>query len=287
MIEGTDADSFAYSLSNLAEIIFPCLDAAGTRRVVEVGAFKATTTRDLLDWAEARGSKVTAVEPVPREELISLQRERPELELVQETSLDALRHIELGDAIILDGDHNYYTLSHELRLIDDRAERFPLIFLHDVAWPLARRDAYEDPDQVPEGDRQPHSRGVGLAPGNAGVVEGGLYYSCVASQEGGPRNGVLTAIEDFMSERAGLHLAVVPAFFGLGVLWPEDAPWAGDVEALVAPWDRNPMVQRLEDNRIWHLIARLDLDHELDAERAGAAPGRRLSTLRRRLSGRA
>jgi hypothetical protein len=45
------------------------------------------------------------------------------------------------------------------------------------------------------------------------------------------------------------------------------------------------MVQRLEDNRIWHLIARLDLDHELDAERAGAAPARRLSTLRRRLSG--
>lgn len=287
VIEGTDADSFAYSLSNLAEIIFPCLEAVRPRRVVEVGAFKATTTRDLLEWADQAGCSVTAVEPVPREELLELQRERPELELVKETSLDALRHIELGDSIILDGDHNHYTLTNELRLIDDRAERFPLVFLHDVAWPLARRDAYEAPDLIPEQHRQPLSRGVGLAPGESGVVDGGLYYSCVASREGGPRNGVLTAIEDFMSERSGLRLAVVPAFFGLGVLWPEDASWADGVKALVAPWDRNPMVQRLEENRIWHLIARLDLDHELDRERVGPPPGRRLSTLRRRLSGRA
>jgi hypothetical protein len=287
VIEGTDADSFAYSLSNLAEIIFPCLEAVRARSVVEVGAFKATTTRDLLEWAEGTGCKVTAVEPAPREELISLQQERPELAVVQETSLDALRHIELGDAVILDGDHNYYTLSNELRLIDERAESFPLVFLHDVAWPLARRDAYEDPDQVPEQERQPLSRGVGLAPGEAGVVDGGLYYSCVASREGGARNGVLTAIEDFMAERSGLRLAVIPAFFGLGVLWPESAPWAEDVAALVAPWDRNPMVERLEENRIWHLIARLDLDHELDRERASSSKGGGLSALRRRLSGRA
>jgi hypothetical protein len=287
VIEGTDADSFAYSLSNLAEIIFPCLEAVKPRGVVEVGAFKATTTRDLLEWADQVDCSVTTVEPVPREELLELQRERPELELVKETSLDALRHIELGDAIILDGDHNHYTLSNELRLIDGRAERFPLVFLHDVSWPLARRDAYEAPDQIPEQYRQPLSRGVGLAPGEAGVVDGGLYYSCVASREGGPRNGVLTAIEDFMSERSGLRLAVIPAFFGLGVLWPEDAFWAEDVEALVAPWDRNPMVERLEENRIWHLIARLDLDHELDRARAGTPASRRLSTLRRRLSGRA
>ena len=93
--------------------------------------------------------------------------------LVRETSLEALRHIELGDAIILDGDHNHYTLTNELRLIDDRAERLPLRVLHDVGWPLARRDAYEAPDQIPEQHRQPLARGVGLAPGDAGVVAAG------------------------------------------------------------------------------------------------------------------
>jgi hypothetical protein len=267
VIEGSDADSFAYSLSNFAEIIFPCLEAAGARSVIEVGAFKATTTRDLLDWADGRDCKVVAVEPAPREEVIELQRERPELDLVTETSLEALSHVDPADAILLDGDHNYYTLSAELRLIEERADRLPLIFMHDAGWPLARRDAYEAPDQIPKKHRQKLARGVGLVPGNPGTVRGGLYYECVAKREGGPANGVLTAIEDFMAERDGLRLAIVPAFFGLGVLWSEDAPWAEQVGRHLERWDRDPVLGRLEENRILQLIARLDLDLALDEER--------------------
>ena len=32
-----------------------------------------------------------------------------------------------------------------------------------------------------------------------------------------------------MAEREGLRLAIVPAFFGFGLIWHEDAPWAGAV----------------------------------------------------------
>jgi methyltransferase family protein len=301
LIEGSDADSFAYSLSNFAEILFPCLEAVEPRSIVEVGAFRGATTRDLLAWGEQRDCKVTAVEPTPPDELLELERERPELNLVRETSLEALPRIEPAEVIILDGDHNYYTTSRELQLIHDRAPgaRMPLVLLHDVGWPLARRDAYEAPEQIPEEHRQPMAHAVGLAPGEPGVVPGGLFYSNVAAREGGPRNGVMTAIEDFMSERAGLRLAVVHAFFGLGVIWHEDAAWAGEVEALLEPWDRNPILKRLEENRIWHLIARLDLDHELDEERERGRQGEqrsgsqanrmatRFSALRRRLSPRA
>jgi hypothetical protein len=306
VIEGSDADSFAYSLSNFAEIIFPCLDAVDARSVIEVGAFRGSTTRELLDWARKRDCKVTAVEPTPPAELLELQARHPELELVQETSLKALPHLDLADVIILDGDHNYYTTSRELDLIADRASgaSMPLLLLHDVGWPLARRDAYEAPDQVPEEHRQPMAHDVGLAPGEPGVVPGGLFYSNVAAREGGPRNGVMTAIEDFIDERPGLRLAVVDAFFGLGVIWHEDAEWAAAVAGILAPWDHNPILKRLEENRIWHLIARLDLDHELDEERGRPAEGqgqpartaatppanglsRRLSALRRRLTSRA
>lgn len=289
MIEGSDADSFAYSLSNFAEILFPCLEAVEARSIVEIGAFRGATTRDLLDWAEARDCRVAAVEPAPPAELLELKRERPGLELVQETSLEALRHIELADVMILDGDHNYYTLSHELRLIGDRAPGagMPLLLLHDVGWPLARRDAYEAPERIPEEHRQPIARHAGLALGEPGVVRGGLFYSNVAEREGGPRNGVLTAADDFVEEQDGLRLAVVPAFFGLGVIWHEDAPWAARVAAVVAPWDDNPMLRRLEENRLMHLIARLDLDAELDGERGRAqlpefALARRISALRQR-----
>jgi hypothetical protein len=48
---------------------------------------------------------------------------------------------------------------------------------------------------------------------------------------------------------------VVPAFFGLGVVWHEDASWADAVAGVVAPFDRNPVLERLEANRVFHLAS--------------------------------
>ena len=65
----------------------------------------------------------------------------------------------------------------------------------------------------------------------------------------------MTAIEDFIGEHEGLRLAVVPAFFGFGVLWRGDAPWAAAVTEIVGPLDRHPVLERLEADRVAHLIA--------------------------------
>ena len=267
----------AWSLTNFAEVLFPCLDAIGAQSVVEIGAMKGRTTRELLEWAEKNGSSVTAVDPAPHEELLALKAERPELELVRELSLDALRHMPLPDAVLLDGDHNYYTLSRELALISERASgvRMPLIFLHDVAWPLARRDQYAAPERIPAEHRHPYAHGVALAPGEPGVVRAGLRYEWVASMEGGARNGVLTAIEDFMAEHQRMRLALIPAFFGLGILWHEEASWATSIAEIVDPLDRDPIVQRLEENRVAHLVGRRIVQWELAEERRKRARWRR------------
>jgi hypothetical protein len=74
-----------------------------------------------------------------------------------------------------------------------------------------------------------------------------------ARTEGGPRNGVLTAIEDFIAGRDNVRLAIIPAFFGLGILWSGSAPYADDLAELLDPWDRNPLLERLERNRVLHL----------------------------------
>ena len=66
---------------------------------------------------------------------------------------------------------------------------------------------------------------------------------------------MLTAVEDFVAEHDALRLAVVPAFFGLGVVWRERAPWSGAMGALLAHWDRNPILERLEANRALHLAS--------------------------------
>ena len=58
-----------------------------------------------------------------------------------------------------------------------------------------------------------------------------------------------------MAGRDALRFAIVPAFFGLGVIWDEGAPWAADVAAVLAPFDRNPVLDRLEANRVEHMVA--------------------------------
>lgn len=258
--EGNDIAEIesGFSLANFAEVIFPCLDAVAPGRVVEIGAYEGDFTRELLRWAGGAGARVIAIEPEPPPELLELRRRHPGLELVTELSLEAIPRLPLAGAILIDGDHNYYTVSEELRLIEESASgsALPLIAFHDVCWPHARRDTYHDPGRIPEEQRQPLAHDVAVSPGEGGTTWSGLRYEWAAAREGGARNGVLTAIEDFVEGREGLRLAVVPAFFGLGILWSEDADWAPAVAEIVDPWDRNPILERLEANRVGHLVDR-------------------------------
>jgi hypothetical protein len=256
--DANDPEHWGHSFANLAELLVPCLDAVGARSVVEVGAYAGDLTRLLVDWAGTTDARVVAIDPRPQPGLVQLEREHDDLTLIRETSLESLGRIELPDAVVIDGDHNYYTVSEELRLIGDRAagDELPLLLFHDVGWPHARRDAYYVPELIPEGERQPLHEGGGLFPGVRGTVPGALPYKWIAAEEGGERNGVLTAIEDFVAQREGLRLVIVNAFFGFGALWPTAAPWSDALAAILEPWDRNPLVERLEENRVFQLASR-------------------------------
>jgi hypothetical protein len=268
--------------------------------VIEVGAYAGDLTQVLLEWAEGAGATVCAIDPSPQERLVELAADRSDLELVRATSLEALKTITMPDAAVIDGDHNYFTVSEELRLIGERAPGadLPLLLFHDVCWPHARRDDYFAPEAIPEDFRQPLVESGGIFPGEPGTRYGGLPYPRAAATEGGPRNGVLTAIEDFVASRDGLQLAVVPAFFGFGVVWHRDAAWAGAVEDLLEPLDRNPLLERLEGSRVWHIadshshqVRAMELEARLTEQQillrrllgsSAFALAERLSNLRRR-----
>jgi hypothetical protein len=159
---------------------------------------------------------------------------------------------------------------HEELLAIDRktgGRPLPLVLLHDIGWPLGHRDSYHDPGRIPAEHRQPFSQDGFLVPGDPGLAERGLYYERIATEEGGPGNGVLTAVEDFVADRPHLRLAIAPPFFGLGVLWDERAEWAGAVAATMAPWDRNPLLERMETKRVFHLVAEFENLQRVDALR--------------------
>jgi hypothetical protein len=253
----TDPGRWGHSLANLGEIWLPVLDAAAPSVVVEVGAYAGDVTRIVLDWARGSGAKVISIDPEPQEELVALARDNTDLELVRATSLQALRTLPSADAMIIDGDHNYYTVNEELALISEQAgdAGLPLLLCHDVGWPHARRDSYHAPETIPAEHRQETVEGGYVFPGDSGLREGGLIYRWPAVREGGERNGVLTAIEDFLEGRDELCFALVPAFFGLGVIWERRAQYADELEKILAPWDRNALVERLEANRVLHLAS--------------------------------
>jgi SAM-dependent methyltransferase len=291
-----DPEEYGYSLANLLDVMLPCLEAMGARSVAEIGAFTGTLTRELLAWAPRRGARVIAIDPNAEGRLVELAEEHPELELLRERSNEALGRIPLPDALIFDGDHNYYAVTQDLRLIEERAGdgNVPMLIVHDAWWPHGRRDVYFEPAAIPQEHRNPIARNARVAPGNPGLSERGLGYEWIAQREGGPRNGVLTALEDFVEARAGLRLAVVPAFFGFGILWPRDAPWAGRIAEILAPYDRDPLIERLEFHRVINLVARIELVETLNRRERqlarlhallGRMLGSRAFALAERLSG--
>ena len=242
-------------MANMAEIMFPILDAAGVRSLAEIGSYKGGLTAVLLEWAEPAGASIAAVDPSPEPELLDLAKKHGSLRLEAATSFEAIPRMDLPDAFIIDGDHNYHTVSKELKLIEQRSAgaAMPLLLFHDVCWPHARRDSYYAPERIPDEYRSTIAEGVGIAPGNPGIACGGLPSMYVQEREGGERNGVLTAIEDFLAGRPDLEFALLPMFFGLGVCWPEGAPYAESLRSLTAPLDRNPLLARLEWNRVSRL----------------------------------
>jgi hypothetical protein len=257
-----------YSLAEFRELILGCLELIDARFITEIGGEDGTFTRELLVWATARDGRVSCIDPAPSPAMVALVDGSPAAEMHRRPSLEVLPGMSRSDAYLIDGDHNYYTLIHELEAIEAiSGDEFPLLFVHDVGWPSGRRDMYYAPESLPEGGRHPYDYGQGVTVGSDALVDGGFSGEgefAWALHEGGPANGVLTAVEDFLGDRAHLELAVVPCLFGLGVVYPRSAPWAEQVGELVDHYAGNPLLARMEQNRLDLYLHVLKLQHVMD-----------------------
>ena len=206
--------------------ILPLLLAASPRRVLEIGAEFGWNTRRLLEIGREQGFFLDIIDPAPHPVFHETLAEfEGNYAFHPHKSLDALPLIPAADFILLDGDHNWFTVYNELTQIFLRARQTgtepPIILFHDVAWPYARRDMYYDADSIPDEKRQPYAR-RGFLPGRSELVEAGLNGDFAnALREGGPCNGVLTAAEDFLAAaKVDAIFKRLPFFNGLGILIP-------------------------------------------------------------------
>jgi hypothetical protein len=271
-----DEPLLLHSLSEHGELIFAALDAVAPKHIVEIGSETGGFSKELLDWAGRNGAALTTVEPYPTPEIRALAEQHGHFELVAERSPGALAQLRPADAYVIDGDHNHWTVLRELEAAF--ASGAALAILHDVGWPCARRDQYYSPGTIPDEARLPHSYELGRDPDRDELVELGGFHGAfefaVARNEGGERNGVRTAVDDFIERSPGLEYRQVDAVFGVGYVYPSDAPWAARLRELLDPWHGNRLVERLERNRV-RLYARVlelqDLVQRLGLRASGSA----------------
>ena len=245
--------------------IAPVLDAARAKRVVEIGALRGETTLRMLERL-GPDAVLHVIDPVPAFDPREHEREfRGRYVFHEALSLDVLPTLEPMDAALIDGDHNWYTVYHELKLLAESARRagapLPVLILHDVVWPYGRRDLYYAPEQIPEEFRQPYDQ-KGMRPGYKGLLaRGGLNPTMFnAEVEGGPRNGVMTALDDFVAEYdrplRRLHL---PIYFGLAIVVEEERlvrepDLAAALDRLESAEGRRGLLEVAEDVRLRAMI---------------------------------
>ncbi|MBS1869684.1 MAG: class I SAM-dependent methyltransferase [Actinobacteria bacterium] len=200
--------------------IRPLLDVTRLSTMVEVGAEQGLHTARLLPYAVSRRAHLHVIDPEPLFATGQFRRQYSDhATLHQQISHDVLPSLGTPDVAFLDGDHNWYTVYEELRILDRTCGAWPLTFLHDIEWPYGRRDLYYAPERLPAEHCHPHASS-GIVPGQSELAPEGFNASLInATHEGGPRNGVLTAIEDFLdaTERE-LSLFIAPGNNGLAIV---------------------------------------------------------------------
>lgn len=187
-------------------LIKPRLDVHNPRILLEIGVCEGATTLPLLRWCRDNDSKLISLDPVAWTGDIPDQVKQPYQDYVFKygderatptiaapyletaykeglfefwdcrkiTSHDYLKQTnDKFDAVFIDGDHNYYTVLNELKFIENKLNEGGSIFLHDVADKWSRTDQYYDPRSIPDEF---------------------LY---------GDKQGVLTAVEDFLTSVGG------------------------------------------------------------------------------------
>lgn len=208
--------------------IAPLLAAVGPKRVVEVGALRGENTRLMVDHL-GPGVELHVVDPLPAFDPTEHEEAFPGRYIFhRELSVDALPKMEPVDVALLDGDHNWYTVYNELKMLSDTARAagmpLPLMIMHDVCWPYGRRDLYYDPTNIPKEHRQPNTRrGIGM--GRSKLLDKGGINPTLhnAIHDGGPHNGVMTGLDDFVAEYdKPLRVVVLPVYFGLAVVAEEE-----------------------------------------------------------------
>lgn len=238
-------------MKNFTEIFQKIFDITNPKTIVEIGYELGGSTSFFAAYAKNNGALLYVIDPTP---LNSPEQTLSEFDgyykFLRATSLEVLDSI-IAEIFFIDGDHNYWTVHSELTKIYAKNPE-AIVVLHDVAEPCARRDQYYSPEKIPNEHRLPYTydHGVDLVTGEM-IKKGGFWGAgnfAIAREAGNPKNGVLTAIEDFIEQHSNLSFDSTPIIFGLGIITP--AQYKDQITGILTPYKGHTCLN-IENNRIY------------------------------------
>ena len=173
--------------------------------------------------------------------------------------------------MIVDGDHNYFTVARGAAR--DRPQgRARAHSRSSSCTTSAGRWGAATATTTPTGSRRSVAGSFAdqgfLVPGDPGLAERGLYYERIATRGGwasatasSPRSRTSSPTARTCASRSRRRSS------GSACSGTSAAAWAARLARRVAPWDRNPLLERMETKRVFHLVAEFENLQRVDALR--------------------
>ena len=105
-------------------VVWPVLQATRARRIVEIGALRGETTALMLERL-GPDTELHVIDPVPEFDPAEHEKKFPGRYIFhRDVSHNVLPTLPAVDVALVDGDHNWFTVYHELQMLErDRAPR--------------------------------------------------------------------------------------------------------------------------------------------------------------------
>ena len=249
------------------------------KAVVYLGNDRTCITR-LLELCSADGAVLHVVHPSFEADVHALKDGFGSCLMVhEEWGLNAIPKIHNADFVLLDHDYNWYIAYHSLLSIEkhmrNEGDTLPVIAVFSTGWPYGRRDAYLYPESTPIAYQHAVSTG-GLIPGSGKPQDGGGMFQGRqhALYEQTPRNGVRTAIEDFLQQTTvTFQVLFIPGFGGQSILIPHSTyeKNANIAKLYDEHYIRSPLADSLDTgiaSMQWHYTEQQQaLEHERDVQK--------------------
>ncbi len=256
-------------------LIAPYVAASRPRSTLLAGGGDGVLVSRLIEATAAWKGTVHLADPSPSFDVAALRQQAGDRIIVHRArGRDVIGLLPVPDLLLLDTDPNWYTTHGMLQAAANQAAAlngcFPVTLLSNTGWPHGRRDGYADPNAIPEPLRLPHQR-AGLRLGERSLCAGrGLFADRFhATTENEPRNGVMTALEDFLAGQAGrIGVASLPFLHGISLVHPRgltDAPALGGfLQAIGMGPVVASLAQTTEDARLALAAEAADLRHAVE-----------------------